>query len=308
MARFSLPLGAARYSLRSREALAGYLFVAPACAGFILFTAGPILASLVLSLTTFDIISAPKWSGFENYRALVEDQLFWHSLRVTITYALVSLPLGLILSLGLAVLLNQNLPAISFWRTVYYLPAVVSGAAVAVLWVWILNPEFGILNLLLHRLGIEGPNWLADTRTALFTLIGVSLWGIGGNVVIYLAGLQGIPTEIYEAAELDGAGAWQRFLAVTLPLVSPVIFFNLVMGLIGAFQYFTEPFVMTKGGPENSTLTYMLYLYRNAFSYFNVGYAAALAWVFFAVVLALTLAVFRSSPMWVYYEGTRERS
>jgi multiple sugar transport system permease protein len=205
------------------------------------------------------------------------------------------------------VLLNQKVRWVAVWRTIFYLPAVVSGAAVAVLWSWILNPEFGVVNLVLRAAGFTGPNWLNDPRTALLSLVVVSLWGVGSSVVIYLAGLQGIPTDLYDAATVDGANAWQRFFHITLPMLSPVIFFNLVIGLIGAFQFFTEPFVMTEGGPENSTLTYILYLYRNAFDYLRMGYASALAWVFFVLILLLTLAVFRSSPMWVHYEGDRER-
>lgn len=295
-----------RLSLRTRESIAGYLFIAPAVVGFIVFLAGPFLASLLISFTDYKLLVAPQWVGLDNYRALMVDPLFWQSLKVTFQYAIIALPLGLVLSLGLAVLLNQKVRGISFWRTIYYLPAVVSGVAVAVLWSWILNPEFGLLNLLLRYFGIRGPHWLSDTRTALPALIVISLWGVGGSMVIYLAGLQGIPTELYEAAELDGAGAWRRFISVTLPMLSPVIFFNLVLGVIGSFQFFTEPFIMTRGGPENSTLTYMLYLYRNAFNYFKMGYASALAWVFFALVLVLTLAVFRSSPMWVHYESERD--
>jgi multiple sugar transport system permease protein len=294
-------------SLRRREALVGYLFILPAVIGFLLFTAGPILASLALSLTDFNIITPPTWIGLQNYRDLVADPLFWQSVTVTVKYAAFALPLGLVLALALAVLLNQKVRWVAFWRTIYYLPAVVSGAAIAVLWSWILNPEFGIVNLVLRAAGITGPNWLGDPRTALPSLVLVGLWGVGGSVVIYLAGLQGIPTDLYDAAKVDGANAWQRFTNVTLPMLSPVIFFNLVIGLIAAFQFFTEPFVMTDGGPQNSTLTYMLYLYRNAFDYLRMGYASALAWVFFVVVLLLTLAVFRSSPMWVHYEGQKAR-
>ncbi len=294
---------AQRLSLRKREAIAGFLFIAPALAGFVLFIAGPILASLGFSLTEFRLIASPHWTGLHNYLALAQDPLFWQSLNVTVRYALAALPLGLVFSLGLAVLMNQNVPAIAFWRTIYYLPAVVSGVAVAVLWTWILNPEFGLLNVLLRYVGIKGPHWLGDVRTALPALVIIGLWGVGGNMVIYLAGLQGIPSELYEAAEIDGATSWRRFINVTLPMLSPVIFFNIVMGLIGVFQFFTEPFVMTRGGPQNSTLTYMLYLYRNAFNYMKMGYASALAWVFFVLVLLLTLAVFRSSPLWVYYEA-----
>jgi multiple sugar transport system permease protein len=294
-----------RIALRRREMIAGYLFIAPAVLGFVVFTAGPIIASVVISLTNYDIISPPHWTGFDNYAALFQDSLFWQSMLVTVKAAVIGLPLGLALSL--AILLNQRIKAIAFWRTVYFLPSVLSGVAVAVLWLWLLNPEFGVLDLVLRHIGLPAPDWLGDTATALPSLVVVSLWGIGGSIVIYLAGLQGIPTELYEAAEVDGANAWQRFLHVTLPMLSPVIFFNLIIGLIGQFQWFTEPFVMTQGGPENSTLTFMLYLYQNAFTYFKMGYASAMAWVFFALVLVLTVLVFRSSPMWVHYEGERRR-
>ncbi len=295
------------YSLRTREMIAGYLVIAPAVIGFVVFLAGPVVASLVLSLMKYDVLSPPEWVGLDNYGALVKDPLFWQSLKVTTIAAAISLPLNLLLSLGLAMLLNRRIRGMAIWRTVYYLPSVVSGAAVAVLWVWLLNPEFGIVNSLLRGVGIDGPNWLGDSRTALLSLIAVGLWAVGGNVIIYLAGLQGIPTELQEAAEIDGANAWRRFRHVTLPLLTPVIFFNLVLGLIYSLQWFTEPFVMTSGGPDNSTLTYMLYAYRNAFIFLKMGYALALVWTFFVLVLILTLFVFRSSPMWVHYEGTRRR-
>ncbi len=296
-----------RNTLRHREALAGFLFITPALLGFLIFMAGPILVSAYFSLTEFKLISSPRWIGVANYQNLWQDELFWQSLKVTLRYALFAVPLGLLLSLGLALLLNQKLWGVAFWRTIYYLPSVISGVAVAILWVWILNPEFGLLNTALRFAGIQGANWLSDVRTALPALVLISLWGVGGNILIYLAGLQAIPSELYEAAEMDGAGSWRRLIYITLPLLSPVIFFNLVMSLIGVFQFFTEPYIMTKGGPEQSTLTYMLYLYRNAFKYFKMGYASALAWVLFLLVLLLTLAVFRSSPLWVHYEAKRER-
>jgi multiple sugar transport system permease protein len=294
-------------TLRRQEALFGLLFILPALLGFIVFVAGPILASLYLGFTEFKIITAPRWIGLDNYRTLIADPLFWQSLKVTLVYAALSLPANLVLSLGIAILMNQKLRGIALWRTVYYLPAVISGVAVAVLWRWILNPEFGLLNVLLQYIGIAGPNWLQDTRTALASLVMISLWAVGGNMVIYLSGLQGIPTELYEAAEIDGATSWRRFLHITIPMLSPVIFFNVVMGLIGAFQWFTEPYIMTRGGPEQTTLAYMLNLYNNAFQFFKMGYASALAWVLFMIVLLLTALVFRSSPMWVHYEADRRR-
>jgi multiple sugar transport system permease protein len=294
-------------SMRRREALDGYLFMAPAVLGFVLFTLLPMLASFGLGFTEYDLLSAPTWVGLGNYAEMIADPFFWQSLRVTAIYALFGLPLGLVLALGVAMLMNQPVPGITLWRTIYVLPSVISGVAVAMLWRWLLNPEFGLFNLLLSFIGIRGPNWLGSVEWALPSLIIMGLWGIGGSMLVYLAGLQGIPTDLYEAVEIDGGAAWTKFRHVTLPMLSPVILFNLVVGLIGAFQYFTEAYVLTRGGPENATLFYTLYLYRNAFNYFKMGYASALAWALFLLVLLLTLAVFRTTPMWVHYEGERGR-
>jgi multiple sugar transport system permease protein len=303
-----LSFSPAALSLRKREAVAGYLFIGPALLGFILFIAGPLLVSLALSFTEYRLMRPPRWIGLDNYRQMFADELVVQAFKVTMLYALAALPLQLTLSLGLALLLNMKLKGIAFWRTIFYLPAVISGVAIAVLWSWILNPEFGLLNSALRFVGIHGPNWLGDTRTALPSLVMISLWTIGGSTLIYLAGLQGIPTELYEAAEIDGANSASTLFRITLPLLSPVIFFNLVIGLIGVFQFFTEPFIMTQGGPEHSTLTFMLHLYRNGFNYFKMGYASALAWVLFLFVLALTLLVFRSTPFWVHYDAQRENT
>ncbi len=291
-----------------REALECYLFIALAVIGFAVFQAGPIGLSALLSLTNSELVGTPAWVGLGNYLELVHDPLFWQSLKVTVTYAVVALPLGLVLSLLVAILMNQSVRGISLFRTIYYLPAVISGVAVAVLWRWIFNPEFGVLNVLLSYMGLKGPNWLLDRNTALPSLILMSLWGIGGSMMIYLASLQGIPTQLYEAVEIDGGGAWPKFANVTVPMISPVVFFNLVTGIIGTFQEFTRVYVMTGGGPSNATLFYGLYLYRNAFRYFQMGYASALAWVLLLVILGLTLLLFRTSHLWVYYEGNVERT
>jgi multiple sugar transport system permease protein len=296
-----------RLTLERRETIEGYLFVAPAILGFLAFTIGPLVASGFLSLTQYDIITPAKWAGLKNFLGLARDPLFWQSLKVTTVYAVVSIPLGMLFSLALALLLNQHLHGISLFRTAFYLPSVISGVAVSVLWKFIFNPQFGIINLLLKYVGIAGPGWLESEYWALPSLIIMSLWGIGWSMLIYLSGLQSIPTELYEAAEIDGGGAWTKFRHITLPMLSPVIFFNLVTGIIWSFQTFSQAYIMTGGGPLNSTLFYVLYLYRNAFSYFKMGYAAALAWILFLIVLALALAVFRSSPMWVYYESEREQ-
>jgi multiple sugar transport system permease protein len=291
--------------LRRKEAVEGYLFMLPAVYGFLAFTLLPMLASFMLSLTDYDLISAPRWAGVANYTTMAKDPFFWRSLRVTLTYAVLNLPLGLVLALAVAILLNQRVPFVAFWRTLYVLPTVLSGVAVAVLWRWLFNPEFGLLNVILRFFGIRGPNWLGSPQWALPSLVIMGLWGIGGGTLIYLSGLQSIPTDLYEAASIDGAGALGRFRNVTLPMLSPILLFNVVTGLIGTFQYFTEAYVLTSGGPENATLFYMLYLYRNAFSYFQMGYASALAWTLFVIVVVLTLAVFKSTPMWVHYEGER---
>jgi multiple sugar transport system permease protein len=217
----------------------------------------------------------------------------------------IALPLGLVFSYLIAVLLNSKIKGINIWRTIYFLPSVIAGVAVALLWARIFDPKFGILNPFLEKLGIQGPGWLSDPHWAISALVIMSLWGVGGNVIIYLAGLQGVPTDLYDAAKVDGATAWQRFRYVTLPMTTPVIFYNLVLGLIGTFQYFTEVYVLTNGtgNPARSTLFYNLYLYQNAFKYFHMGYASTMAWVLFIIVLGLTLLIFRSSELWVYYEG-----
>ncbi len=292
-------------SLARREALWAYAFITPWIIGFIVFTIGPMLASLFFSFTDYNIVEAPRWIGITNYVNLFHDDLFWHSLGVTFKFAAISLPLGLVFSYLIAVLLNQKLRGINVWRTVYFLPSVIAGVAVALLWARIFDPKFGILNPLLEKFGIHGPGWLSDPHWAISALVIMSLWGVGGNVIIYLAGLQGVPTDLYDAAKVDGATGWQRFWYVTLPMTTPVIFYNLVLGLIGTFQYFTEVYVLTNGagGPARSTLFYNLYLYQNAFKYFHMGYASTMAWVLFIIVLSLTLLIFRSSDLWVYYEG-----
>ena len=294
--------------LARREALTCYAFIGLAVVGFLVFQAGPIGVSAWLSFTDSELIGKPNFIGLGNYAEMLQDELFWQALKVTFVYALVTVPLALTVSLSLAILMNQKIRGLALYRTVYYLPAVISGVAVAVLWRWIFNPEFGVLNVLLRYLGIKGPNWLQDPQTALPSLMLMSLWGIGGGIIIYLAGLQGIPTELYEAVEIDGGGQRAKLRHITLPMMSPVIFFNVVTGIIWTFQEFTRVYVMTGGGPSNATLFYGLYLYRNAFRYFEMGYATALAWVLFLIILTFTLVLFRSARFWVYYEGSGERT
>lgn len=286
-----------------REALEGYLFITPWILGLLLFTIGPIIASFYFSLTDFDVVRTPLLVGLENYTRLLGDDLFWQALRVSTIYVFVAVPLSLIFSFALALLMNQRVRFLGLWRTIYYVPTLVPVIASTMLWLWIFNPEFGLLNTILRIFGIDGPLWLGHTQWALPSLILMSLWTVGGPMLIYLAGLQGIPTDLYEAADVDGAGGWAKFRAVTIPMMTPVIFFNLLINVILAFQVFAQPFIMTQGGPRYATLFYVLYLYQNAFKFFRMGYASALAWVLFLVILVLTALVIRSSALWVFYEG-----
>jgi multiple sugar transport system permease protein len=296
---------------RSRkEALWFYVFIAPWVVGFLAFLAGPIAASAYLSLTSYDIIHPPSFIGLQNYSDLFTDDLFWQSLKVTTIYSLFSVPLGIALALGVAVMLNQKIPFVALFRTIYYLPSVISGVAVSLLWLWIFNPSFGLLNSILWQVfHIKGPSWIYSEQWVLPSLILMSLWTVGGSIVLYLAGLQGVPTELYEAASLDGAGAWRRFWHVTLPMISPVILFTLITGIIASFQTFTQAQIMTQGGPHYGSWFYIYNLWYNAFgsSGADMGYASAIAWILFILVLALTLLALRTSQAWVYYEGAERR-
>ena len=290
-------------SMTRRQALWCYAFIAPAVLGLLLFSLGPMIASLWLSLTSYDLLSPPVWVGGQNYQDLAADPIFRKSLGVTLIYGVVSVPATMILALMLAILLNAKLPALKFFRSAYYLPSVISGVAVAMLWKWMFNGEYGLINAALARIGIDGPSWLTDEHWALRALIFMSLWGFGGTMLIYLAGLQGVPKELYEAAKVDGASTIRQHLHVTVPMLSSVTLFNLIMGIISSLQVFAEPFVLTQGGPNNSTLLLSVYLYQNAFQYLKMGYASAIAWVSFAIILVLTLLVVRSMPMWVHTEA-----
>jgi multiple sugar transport system permease protein len=297
--------GAGRFSLRKRGAMAGYLFISPVVLGYLIWVAGPMLVAIWLSLTDWDMLRPARFVGLDNYRMMLQDDLFWKSLSVTFYFTLVSVPLSLAFSFAVALLMNVNVRGIAFFRMLFYIPSIVPAVANAVLWVWVLNSEFGLLNAALNWLGLPKILWLQDPSTAMPALIVMSLWAIGGGMVTFLAGLQGIPQHLYEAAEIDGANYWNRFRHVTIPMMSPVIFFNLVIGLIGALQTFTQGYLMTRGGPQNATLFYGLYIYRSAFRDFKMGYAAALSWVLFAIVLLLSLFVFRYLGRMVYYEESR---
>jgi len=294
-----------RFSLRKRGILAGYLFIAPVILGYLIWVAGPMLMAIWLSLTEWDMLRPATFVGLSNYQMMIHDDLFWKSLAVTFYFTLGSVPLSLALSFAVALLMNVNVRGITLFRMLFYLPSIVPLVVSAVLWLWIFNSELGLLNAVLHWIGLPKVLWLQDSNWSMPALIIMSQWSIGGSMVIFLAGLQGIPQHLYEAAEIDGANFWQRFWNVTIPMMSPVIFFNLVIGLIGALQTFVPGYLMTRGGPQNSTLFYGLYIFWSAFRDFKMGYAAALSWVLFAIVLLLSLFVFRYIGRLVYYEESR---
>ena len=291
-----------------RRGITGYLFITPWIIGFIVFTLIPILAVFLLSFTKYGVFDAPKWVGLANYgKIFTDDRLFKISLGNTLYYVLIRVPLGIVLGFLLALGLNAKIKGVTVYRALFYVPSIVPQVAGVLLFVWLFRPQTGLINFGLNLLGIRGPNWLGRPQWAKPAIITMSLWGIGGGMIIYLAGLQSIPQHLYEAAQIDGANAWRRFWAVTVPMMTPTIFFNLVMGLIGSFQVFITSYVATGGGPLNSTLFYMLYLYQRGFEDFKMGYACALAWILFLLVLILTLFVFRSATSWVYYESGGRR-
>lgn len=294
-----------RSPLQRREAIEGYLWISPWLIGFIIFSLGPILASFYLSLTKYKIGGTPEWIGLANYiEAFSQDKLFWPSLGRTAYFAVGSVFVGVFLSLMAAVLLNQKLKGESVFRALFYLPSLTPIVALALLWTWLLQPQLGLVNYLLYQAGIDGPGWLADRDWAIPSIILISLWASvgGGRMVIFLAGLQNVPKEMLESAEIDGANAWQRFWYITIPMISPVILFNLILGVIGSFSVFSVAYIATDGGPNYATWFYMLHLYYNAFSYFQMGYASALAWIFFVVIFILSYLQIKFSNRWVYYE------
>src|SRR5688572_9579195 len=294
-------------SLARREALYGWLFASPWIIGFVLFTAGPMLASFYLGFTEYSIANPPKWVGTANYQKALfgGDAQFWPSLGRTFLYAGMIVPIGLAGSLLIALLLNQKLRAVALFRTLFFLPSLVPIVASAVLWQWLFQPDFGAINGLLHSIGIKGPLWLSDSRSAPASLMVIALWGtIGGStMIIFPAGLQGVPAELHEAASIDGAGSVQRFFRITLPLLTPTIFFNVVIGLIAALKVFEVALVATRGGPNFSTWFFILHLYQTAFQNIEMGYASALAGVFFVIVVTLTAINVHFSRRWVHYEG-----
>ncbi len=320
--RFSLiPAG----KLERREALWFWFFISPWIFGFIVFTVGPIIASAYLSLTEYSPGKSPVFIGFNNYVTLYNDRVFWKSLQVTAYYSLIAVPLGIVLSLLLAVMLNQKVPFMGVFRTLYYLPSLLAGSvATALLFSWLLNPQFGILNYVIRSLlgpqgliplGIVGPRWLQDPAWVVPSYAMLALWGFGGSMLIYLSALQGVPTHLYEAATIDGAGRIQQFFRITIPMISPVILFTLITGIIGSFQVFTPAYVIstgigagsgTPGSPAYAAMFYVLYLFVNTFQRYRVGLGAAQAWILFIIILVLTLVMFRVSQQYVYYESEEE--
>lgn len=287
-----------------KRTITGYVFILPFILGFLLWFLFPMLTAIWLAFQDWNMIASPEYVGFANFKRLFADPLFYKSLKVTAVYSLVSVPLGLVIAFLIALLMNVKVKGIAFFRTIYYLPSIVPAVANAVLWAWLLNSEFGLINAVLQMFGLRKILWLQKPEWALPAMIMMSLWGIGGSMVIYLAGLQGIPNVYYEAAEIDGANGLSKLWHVTIPLMSPVIFFNLIMGIIGSFQVFTAGYLLTDGGPQNATLFYVLYLYRQGFEYLDMGYAATLAWILFFIIVALTLVVFRGIGGRIYYEET----
>ena len=282
----------------------GLLFILPWLLGFLAFNLYPLLASFYYSFTSYNVLTPPEWIGFENYKELFfNDSLFLISLKNTLYYVVVAVPLYLVAGVFLAILLNLKVKGMSLLRTMFYIPSIVPIVATAILWRWIFNPQIGLMNALLNKVRLPSIGWLTDPFWAKPSLILMGLWGIGGGMVIYLAGLQDVPQDLYDAADVDGANWWQKTIKITIPMISPVIFFNLIMGIIGAFQYFTQAYIMTNGGPLNATLFYSLYLYQNAFTFFKMGYASAQAWILFIIVLLATVIVFKSSARFVFYQG-----
>lgn len=290
----------------------GLAFASPWIIGFLVFTVYPFFGSLYFSLTDYDLFSPPRWVGLDNYKQIIADSGFYKSLGNTFFMAFISVPITLTCSLLIALLLNTKVKGINYYRTIFYLPSLIPIVASALLWTWMLNPDFGLINMVLRSLGLPDPAWLLDPRYTKPSLILMSLWGSGAGALIFLAALQGVPKQYYEAAQVDGANWWHRFWRITVPALSPIILFQLIMGLIGAFQIFTESYILaggkvdggkSLGGPDQSLLFYAVNLYQEAFVYLKMGYASALAWILFLIVLLITFVLLKTSGRWVYYGG-----
>lgn len=292
-----------RSGMRRSQQRWGWFFALPAVLGFLVFTLGPMLASAVIGLTDWTIGATPHFVGVDNYVAIAHDSLFWKSLRVTAYYAVLAVPGGLLVAFVTAALLNQAGRGRSLFRTLFYLPVLVPPVSSAVLWLWLFNPDSGLLNEILGALGLPRLLWVYGESTAMPSVALMAVWGFGNMTLVFLAGLQGVSRELYEAAECDGAGPLQRLRHITLPSISPVILFNLITGMIAAVQVFDAAYVMTQGGPNNATLVYVYYLYSKAFGQSQLGYASALAWILFLLILVVTVVLFRTSRQWVFYES-----
>ena len=289
---------------RRQEALWGMLFVAPAVLGFLIWQLGPIVASLLIAFTDWNIAGSPNWIGLQNFEQMFsQDPLFWASLRVTAVYTLGSVPLSIVFAFFLAILLNQKVRGLQIFRTIFYLPSIVPAIAASVLWLWLFNPDFGLLNAAAEVLHLPRSQWIYGEDSVIPSLILMSLWGVGPMMIIFLAGLQGVPRQLYEAVDVDGGNNLHKLWHITIPMVTPTILFNLILSIIGTMQTFTQAYVMTQGGPNNASLFYVLYLYRKAFQESEMGYASALAWVLFILIAILSFAVLKTSNRWVYYEG-----
>ena len=289
---------------RRNEALWGLLCVAPAILGFVLWQLGPIVASLLIAFTDWNVASTPRWIGLDNFRQMfTQDPLFWKSLGVTLYYALGSVPLGMVFAFFLAILLNQKIRGLQVFRTIFYLPSIVPLIASSVLWLWLFNPDFGLLNAAADFLHLPRSQWIFGEASVIPSLILMSLWAVGPMMIIFLAGLQGVPKQLYEAVDVDGGNRLHKLWHITVPMMTPTILFNLILAIISAMQTFIQAYIMTQGGPNNASLFYVLYLYRKAFQESDMGYASALAWVLFVLIAALSFFVLRTSNRWVYYEG-----
>lgn len=295
-----------KINYRNKEQLYGIAFALPAILGLLIFTVGPMIASAFMSFTDWRIGSTPNFIGFTNFTVMfTSDKLFAKSLGVTFYYALGSVPLVLISSFFVAILLNRKIKGLAFFRTIFYMPSIVPVIASSMLWMWLFNPDFGLLNNILQKFGFAKQLWIYDEKTVIPALIVMAVWGMGGTMIIFLAGLQGVPTSLYEAIEIDGGSWWHKLRYITIPMMTPTIFFNLIMLIISNLQAFGQAYVMTEGGPNNASLFYVFYLYRTAFTHSELGYACALAWVLFIIIMILTAIVFKTSNKWVYYEGAK---
>jgi multiple sugar transport system permease protein len=289
---------------KKKNSIVPLLFISPWIIGFLVFTLGPLVMSLIMSFFNWPVIGKPEFIGLGNYAQMfTKDPQFGRSIWITVKFALLFVPLNIIVSLILAVLISQPVKGAGTFRTIFYLPSVVSGVAVSIIWGWILNSEYGLLNYLLSLLGVEGPRWLSSPNWALIAMVIASVWGLGTLMLIFYTGLKNIPMELYEAASIDGASPLRRFFKITLPMLSPTILFNVITSTIGALQQLTLALLLTNGGPSKSTYFYGMFVYNNAFKHFKLGYASANAWFMFIIILALTALIFKSSSMWVFYEN-----